>query len=109
MFTDSIIFSSIFVNDTATTEIYTYLHTLSLHDARPIYSRASSESMVYLNAGRTRRQWARSSSGSSDGSSGALSGWAEADASARYRTEDRRSEEHTSELQSLMRIPYAVF
>src|SRR3546814_7170176 len=23
-------------NDTATTEIYTYLHTLSLHDARPI-------------------------------------------------------------------------
>src|SRR3546814_12880632 len=26
-----------FVNDTATTEIYTYLHTLSLHDALPIY------------------------------------------------------------------------
>src|SRR3546814_19831044 len=25
-----------FVNDTATTEIYTYLHTLSLHDALPI-------------------------------------------------------------------------
>src|SRR3546814_16160814 len=25
-------------NDTATTEIYTYLHTLSLHDALPIYS-----------------------------------------------------------------------
>src|SRR3546814_20643556 len=24
-------------NDTATTEIYTYLHTLSLHDALPIY------------------------------------------------------------------------
>src|SRR3546814_19415478 len=26
----------VFCNDTATTEIYTYLHTLSLHDARPI-------------------------------------------------------------------------
>src|SRR3546814_1356684 len=28
---------------------------------------------------------------------------------ARLRTGDRRSEEHTSELQSLMRISYAVF
>src|SRR3546814_17070192 len=28
-----------FFNDTATTEIYTYLHTLSLHDALPIYIR----------------------------------------------------------------------
>src|SRR3546814_21145205 len=26
-----------FFNDPATTEIYTYLHTLSLHDALPIY------------------------------------------------------------------------
>src|SRR3546814_14799937 len=26
-----------FFNDTATTEIYTYVHTLSLHDALPIY------------------------------------------------------------------------
>src|SRR3546814_21117849 len=26
----------LFFNDTATTEIYTYLHTLSLHDALPI-------------------------------------------------------------------------
>src|SRR3546814_17306518 len=28
---------SFFFNDTATTEIYTYLHTLSLHDALPIW------------------------------------------------------------------------
>src|SRR3546814_9609702 len=28
-----------FFNRTATTEIYTYLHTLSLHDALPIYAR----------------------------------------------------------------------
>src|SRR3546814_18075500 len=27
-----------FLKDTATTEIYTYLHTLSLHDALPIFS-----------------------------------------------------------------------
>src|SRR3546814_16901825 len=27
-----------FFNDPATTEIYTYVHTLSLHDARPIWS-----------------------------------------------------------------------
>src|SRR3546814_7846702 len=27
-----------FFNDTATTDIYTYLHTLSLHDALPIYA-----------------------------------------------------------------------
>src|SRR3546814_18485741 len=31
-----LILSFFFVNDTATTEIYTYLHTLSLHDALPI-------------------------------------------------------------------------
>src|SRR3546814_3810491 len=28
---------SFFLNETATTDIYTYLHTLSLHDALPIY------------------------------------------------------------------------
>src|SRR3546814_8674206 len=71
-----------FFNDTATTEIYTYGHTLSLHDALPI--------------------------------SPALP-----DAGARRRTRPFhptlgarafcRSEEHTSELQSLMRISYAVF
>src|SRR3546814_15278387 len=27
----------VFFNDTATTEIYTYVHTLSLHDALPIF------------------------------------------------------------------------
>src|SRR3546814_15795657 len=29
-----------FFNDTATTEIYTYRHTLSLHDALPIWQRS---------------------------------------------------------------------
>src|SRR3546814_13267003 len=32
-----------FVNDTATTEIYTYLHTLSLHDALPIWAHSSGD------------------------------------------------------------------
>src|SRR3546814_13885475 len=35
---------SFFFNETATTEIYTYGHTLSLHDALPISSRASRSS-----------------------------------------------------------------
>jgi len=34
-----IFFFFFFFNDTATTEIYTVLHTLSLHDALPIYGR----------------------------------------------------------------------
>src|SRR3546814_13830095 len=37
--------SCCFFNDTATTEIYTYLHTLSLHDALPIYQGRETESL----------------------------------------------------------------
>src|SRR3546814_16058298 len=33
--------SDFFFNDTATTEIYTYGHTLSLHDALPIFGDAA--------------------------------------------------------------------
>src|SRR3546814_16752847 len=32
-----VFFSFFFFNDTATPQIYTYLHTLSLHDALPIF------------------------------------------------------------------------
>src|SRR3546814_12293378 len=35
MYCDTV-YSCFFFNDTATTEIYTYSHTLSLHDALPI-------------------------------------------------------------------------
>src|SRR3546814_17985785 len=35
-----------FFNHTATTEIYTYLHTLSLHDALPICASASAAWLV---------------------------------------------------------------
>src|SRR3546814_4882365 len=92
-----------FFNDTATTEIYTYRHTLSLHDALPISD--------------DRPGWIRQLE------------WAVVDYSlenlmtfpAVREAVDAgeltlhgayfgvRSEEHTSELQSLMRISYAVF
>src|SRR3546814_8085543 len=71
-------------NDTATTEIYTYLHTLSLHDALPI------------SASRPSPEIASETSRSGAGSD-------------RAPRSGHRSEEHTSELQSLMRISYAVF
>jgi len=41
-----------FFNDTATTEIYTVLHTLSLHDALPFLPRAASL-LEALNAERS--------------------------------------------------------
>src|SRR5881392_4488573 len=71
-----------FFNDTATTEIYTTHNTLSLHDALPICS-CSAVSRRRSAASRTCSQ--------------------------RARTWPRRSEEHTSELQSLCVISYAVF
>src|SRR3546814_15710692 len=94
---NSSFFFDFFFNDTATTEIYTYLHTLSLHYALPISTR--------------RPGIAR------PGSCLRLS--ASAEYPCHIGTEHPvfrlrwpivwRSEEHTSELQSLMRISYAVF
>src|SRR3546814_9300254 len=82
------IFYFFFFNDTATTEIYTYLHTLSLHDALPISPLLKSFYIFYyesfLSSGRDFR-------------------------AGEDRMDCSRSEEHTSELQSLMRISYAVF
>src|SRR3546814_6692740 len=79
---------SFFVNETATTEIYTYGHTLSLHDALPILIslelRVGGRAVDAQRARRSPFQSARISRAA-------------------------RSEEHTSELQSLMRISYAVF
>src|SRR3546814_8552425 len=84
-------------NDTATTEIYTYGHTLSLHDALPISRR--------IRPGRGGlpafpAPWATPQRGHQP--------------VGQRATPQRpgmfgRSEEHTSELQSLMRISYAVF
>src|SRR3546814_20142366 len=80
--------------DTATTEIYSYGHTLSLHDALPICAQvldqAVAEGAVELQPVAVRPQAAV------------------AQQVARVLMGER-SEEHTSELQSLMRISYAVF
>src|SRR3546814_7697227 len=91
-----------FCNEPAHTEIDTYSHTLSLHDALPI-------------------------SGSATGPGSCGTGPRRTSGAARCHTAPRRaperaapprcsrapwcarSEEHTSELQSLMRISYAVF
>src|SRR3546814_20336139 len=90
-----------FFHDTSTTEIYTSLHTLALHDALPI---CCHEGRLLLHPSFMPRNWPDS-------------GFCPT-ADARCRAGQRslsgsgfghRSEEHTSELQSLMRISYAVF
>src|SRR3546814_6917355 len=86
-----------FCNDTATTESYTYGHTLSLHDALPISQAVPARPSLYghgllgshdeVGAGNVR------------------------DMAQEYNMTFcavDRTEEHTSELQSLMRISYAV-
>src|SRR3546814_17267036 len=86
----SFLFLFFFFNDTATTEIYTYRHTLSLHDSLPISASrvmapyAEDEGLEVIRLDGLQRANAGASAGD-------------------------RSEEHTSELQSLMRISYAVF
>src|SRR3546814_13001635 len=82
-----------FFNDTATTEIYTYLHTLSLHDALPICAVAAILVVIALQPSRPGRDWLTCF----------------ADELNRALVAACRSEEHTSELQSIMRISYAVF
>src|SRR3546814_7865505 len=79
-----------FCIDTAPTDIYTYLHTLSLHDALPIYAPG------------------RPVPGPADAErfEGFLSAMHAAGAATPVV---QRSEEHTSELQSLMRTSSAVF
>src|SRR5881628_4193275 len=70
-----------FFNDTATTEIYTSVNTLSLHDALPIW-------IVRITLARRG---------------------VSISAAASMAWQNARSEEHTSELQSLTDISYAVF
>src|SRR3546814_16889438 len=86
-----------FFNYTATTEIYTYGHTLSLHDALPISAGAAMAAMAM--AGAIMRQAAPLRLPLSLGFTPPLFN----------QKLCGRSEEHTSELQSLMRISYAVF
>src|SRR3546814_6910173 len=94
-----------FINDSATTEIYTYSHTLSRHDALPILSRAVAVAASLTAHSSEARVVQRSAISSVDW-------WDAAEivtkASSR-RPSGGRAEEHTSELQSLMRISFAVF
>src|SRR3546814_7596530 len=120
-------------NDTAPTEIYTSLHTLSLHDALPILlaivvgqlasmlnlpppSRASfAPTVLPLGSAFT---WGLAASRGLPGNLFFPIGADTYPAIGRFLTfffhpragrAAHRSEEHTSELQSLMRISYAVF
>src|SRR3546814_2838284 len=94
-----------FFNDTATTENYTYLHTLSLHDALPISGILRSldyaASTAILNRSADQPQTLQTMALQ-------VEEWQRLAAEA-FLKGYNRSEEHTSELQSLMRISYAVF
>src|SRR3546814_5745990 len=127
----------LFFNDTATTESYTDLHTLSLHDAHPIYSTTqqsltADQSLVENIFFATRKNFrvlskkpesgffymfvARSllKKGLAARSYIFFSKYSFLNRLFFFRkissfTNKLRSEEHTSELQSLMRISFAVF
>src|SRR3546814_12285629 len=100
-----------FFKDTATTEIYTYGHTLSRHDALPISLRGVARRFALSRRGVSAASgllaW-----GVADDLLGRRHAWPEQRSQGfeqRRRLHLARSEEHTSELQSLMRISYAVF
>src|SRR3546814_10322534 len=100
-----------FFNDTATTDIYTYRHTLSLHDALPILTTSTDAGAL-----RTRVSTVLPSSrrpGVPLASPSTIRSLSLRPATSRITSAGspfpKRSEEHTSELQSLMRISYAVF
>src|SRR3546814_2657876 len=102
-----------FFNDTATTEIYTYC-TLSLHDARPIFAgrrqcRSLSVPQTVGHAVKLGHRVAGDERQQLRATEIELDVIFEAETIATERAHGMRSEEHTSELQSLMRISYAVF
>src|SRR3546814_3505908 len=100
----------------ATTGIYTYGHPLSLHDALPIYT---SNPGVLVAAGLVAKKanelglkpkpWVKTSL--APGSQVVTDYLERAGLQSHLDAVgfNLRSEEHTSELQSLMRISYAVF
>src|SRR3546814_6427852 len=96
----------LFFHSTATTEIHTYRHTLSLPDALPIWADTVDGHAVHRELCRE---------GLSEPDEPELRRCVRLDprrpSTARVGGDrhDARSEEHTSELQSLMRISYAVF
>src|SRR3546814_18693440 len=110
----------LFVKYTETTETYTYLHTLAPHDALPSGSWRATESYMASLAALAALVAAWAEDDAREAALTALPGqleqafaldWSPAVAAFRGATNlfVLRSEEHTSELQSLMRISYAVF
>src|SRR3546814_20669518 len=109
-----------FFYDTTSTVIHTYLLILSLHDALPICGHAFCRPCVPVQAQRLQRQdhpCCLQSAGCRE-----LPRRPPGQRAVSLRRDERRverglsqgwrelrSEEHTSELQSLMRISYAVF
>src|SRR3546814_12906050 len=92
-----------FFNDTATTEIYTYLtHSFPTR-------RSSDLSPRRWTPGRCRQRHAVIWSSLWSAWSGPPQSLTNNSDWIRYVLQQSRSEEHTSELQSLMRISYAVF
>src|SRR3546814_9157904 len=92
--------SSFFFNDTETSDIYTYAPTLSLHDALPICG--GSGGVNSTGGGAAGDSGAGGPAGGVSAGAASAGGGSAGPASS-------RSEEHTSELQSLMRSSYAVF
>src|SRR3546814_395399 len=97
----------LFFHHPATTEIYTYLRTLSLHDALPIW-RCSPATPAASSACSPARRPAPASCRARKQTDRMVSTILRAPSRIRPPS-SRRSEEHTSELQSLMRSSYAVF
>src|SRR3546814_4950348 len=99
-----------FFNATATTEIYTYCHTLSLHDALPISLRNAGAILLHsVPATIITSDWRGDARGAAPKRSMSYRGMLTWIISTAQQARPKRSEEHTSELQSLMRISYAVF
>src|SRR3546814_4608050 len=96
-----------FVKNTATTDIYTYSHTLSLHEALPISSLASAACPAASESAATERS--RLPPPRARQAIRELRARADASRYCGLEAGENRSEEHTSELQSLLRISYAVF
>src|SRR3546814_4368948 len=103
-----VLFYVFFFNDTATTEIYTSCHTLSLHDALPICRPRSTATVCASPRPPEPRPKSPPPRSRSPAPSSPRSGRVARRVPPTPRS-PARSEEHTSELQSLMRISYAVF
>src|SRR3546814_2958355 len=90
-------------HDPATTESYTYRHTLSLHDALPIWFTRLRVSREFGNPEEAAAIFDEIA-----GEEGPFQDFAVTHEDS-FASTEWRSEEHTSELQSLMRTSYAVF